>query len=47
MIGNLGGAMSVLMPAAVVSGIVVCFLLVRRGQARSAESRNVLPRYIV
>jgi len=34
MIGNLGGTMSVLMPAAVVSGIVVCALLFRRGHTR-------------
>jgi uncharacterized membrane protein len=33
MIGNLGGPMSVLMPAAVLSGIVVGVLLFRRGQA--------------
>jgi uncharacterized membrane protein len=32
MIGNLGGPMSVLMPAAVLSGIVVCVLILRRGQ---------------
>jgi len=32
MIGNLGGPMSALMPATVVSGIVVCALLFRRGQ---------------
>jgi hypothetical protein len=32
MIGNLGGPMSVLMPAAVLSGIVVGVLLFRRGQ---------------
>src|SRR5262249_27605699 len=32
MIGNLGGPMSVLMPTAVLSGIVVCVMLFRRGQ---------------
>src|SRR5262245_45843673 len=35
MIGNLGGPMSVLMPAAVLSGIVVCILLFRRARRRS------------
>jgi uncharacterized membrane protein len=34
MILNLGGPMSALMPATVVSGIVVCVLLFRRGQTR-------------
>lgn len=35
MIGNLGGPMSVLMPSAVLSGIIVCTVLFRRGHTRS------------
>jgi uncharacterized membrane protein len=35
MIGNLGGPMSVLMPAAVLSGIVASVVLFHRGQTRS------------
>jgi uncharacterized membrane protein len=35
MIGNLGGLMSILMPAALVSGIVLAVMLIRRGQRRS------------
>jgi uncharacterized membrane protein len=35
MIGNLGGPMSVLMPSAVLSGIIVCTVLFRRRHTRS------------
>jgi uncharacterized membrane protein len=36
MIGNLGGPMSVLMPAALVSTLISTVLLLRRGQTRSS-----------
>ena len=35
MIANLGGAMSVLMPAALLSAVVLCVLLVRRREIRA------------